>query len=176
MKIKRFSRFLLDHLIKTRELGVFVPLLLIMIITGFINPVFWSSANMYNVSRDISFLLILSLGVTIVMLGGGIDISVAMVATLAGCVSGLMMVAFDFPVILAIICGLSSGLLCGFINGFIAAWMGVPSIITTLGMMFISMGVALVMSSGRPIFPFPEEYLFLGQGRLFEIPVPVLIS
>ena len=142
MKIKKFSRFLLDHLIKTRELGVFVPLLLIMIITGFINPVFWSSANMYNVSRDISFLLILSLGVTIVMLGGGIDISVAMVATLAGCVSGLMMVAFDFPVILAIICGLSSGLLCGFINGFIAAWMGVPSIITTLGMMFISMGVA----------------------------------
>ena len=70
MKIKRFSRFLLDHLIKTRELGVFVPLLLIMIITGFINHVFWSSANMYNVSRDISFLLILSLGVTIVMLGG----------------------------------------------------------------------------------------------------------
>jgi len=176
MFLKNLYRILLGHLVQTRELGVFVPLLLVMVITGFINPVFWSSANMYNVSRDISFLLIMSLGVTIVMLGGGIDISVAMVGTLAGCVSGYMMVAFDFPVILAIICGLSSGLLCGFINGFIAAWMGVPSIITTLGMMFVSMGVALVMSSGRPIFPFPDEYVFLGQGRLFEIPVPVLIS
>ena len=176
MFLKNLSRILLGHLVQTRELGVFVPLLLVMVITGFINPVFWSSANMYNVSRDISFLLIMSLGVTIVMLGGGIDISVAMVATLAGCVSGYTMVAFDFPVILAIICGLSSGLLCGFINGFIAAWMGVPSIITTLGMMFVSMGVALVMSSGRPIFPFPDEYLFLGQGRIFEIPVPVFIS
>ncbi len=174
--LRKASKHVVDRLVHTRELGVIVPLVVIMVVTGAINPIFWSSANLFNVARDVSFLLILSLGVTLVMLGGGIDISVAMVATLSGVVTGYTMVNFEFPVPLAILAGLGTGLTCGFINGFVAARLGVPSIITTLGMMFAAMGTGLVITLGRPTFGFPDTFLFLGLGRIAGIPVTVLVA
>ncbi len=171
----RIRRRILDHLIEVKELGILIPFLMLFFAVGIARPVFFSQANLINVARDVSYLLILALGITAVMSTGGIDISVGQVSSLAGITAGLLLVNGG-PVPLAIIIGLATGLVCGFINGFLVARIGIPSIIATLGMMFAAQGVGLIITSGNPLYPFPPQYVFIGQGSVLGIPISVWLA
>jgi len=165
----------LIQIVQIKELGIFIPLLILFLGVGFVRPEFFSKVNLINIFSDVSFLLLPALGVTIVMLTGGIDISVGYVSSLAGVVTGLLLVK-GVSIPLAITSGLLAGVLIGFLNGFFVVKFHIPAIIVTLGSMQVARGIGILITEGEPLYPFPQAYLNLGRGVLSGIPITVFIS
>lgn len=135
---------------------------------------FLSSGNMVNILRQSSTEMIVAMGMTFVLLTGGIDLSVGKVAMLCGTISATLMVG-GTPIWLSIAAGLLVGVLCGFINGFVSAKLNIPPFIATLAMMNVAEGTALVYCGGRQINGLPDGFKFIGRGYLLGIPVAVWI-
>jgi ribose/xylose/arabinose/galactoside ABC-type transport system permease subunit/ABC-type multidrug transport system ATPase subunit len=165
----------LIQIVQIKELGIFIPFLILFLGVGFVRPEFFSKINLINIASDVSFLLLPALGVTIVMLTGGIDISVGYVSSLAGIVTGLLLVK-GVSIPLAITVGLLAGMLIGFLNGFFVVKFHIPAIIVTLGTMQTARGIGILITEGEPLYPFPQAYLNLGRGALGGIPITVFIS
>lgn len=163
------------QILQIKELGIFIPFLVLFLGVGFAHPEFFSKMNLMNIASDVSFLLLPALGVTIVMLTGGIDISVGYVSSLAGIMSGLLLVK-GAPIPLAFTAGLLMGVLIGFLNGFFVVKFHIPAIIVTLGTMQMSRGIGILITEGEPLYPFPKAFTNIGQGTLGGIPITVLIS
>lgn len=111
---------------------------------------FATSGNLINIARQHSIIVVLAVGQTIVMIGGGIDLSVGSVLALSGVVVGTA-AASGVPFALCVAIGVLAGCLCGFINGLVTARAKVPAFIATLGMMGMAKGMALVISGGVSI-------------------------
>lgn len=111
------------------------------------------------------------------MLTGGIDLSVISTANLSGIVAALILTSMTGApaIIIAVLAALLTALGAGVLNGFIIAFIGVSPIIATLGMMIFLRGVALIVTRGSIISGFPESFLYLGDGTLLGIPVPLII-
>ena len=136
---------------------------------------FLTTNNLLNVFRQISYSSILALGLGIIIIGGGIDLSVGAVAALAGVISADALEA-GLGTPMAILLGLVAGLGCGAINGSMIAYMGIPPFIMTLALGFVNQGIIYVWTQGYPIYDgFTDAFLFLGIGYVFDIPTPVLI-
>lgn len=163
------------QILQIKELGIFIPFIVLFLGVGFTNPVFFSKPNLVNIASDVSFLLLPALGVTIVMLTGGIDISVGYVSSLAGIITGLLLVN-GTAIPLAVVAGLLTGALVGFLNGFFVVKLHIPAIIVTLGAMQIARGVGILITEGEPLYPFPKAYTNFGQGTLGGFPITALIS
>jgi len=148
-----------------------------------------ASSNFFNFSNIVGILLstavigVLALGATFVIVTGGIDLSVGTVMTLSAVMTGVFITMWEWPVWVGVIGGLLTGALCGFISGFTIARLGIPPFIATLAMMMIAKGLALIISSTKPIY-FTDYEVFgkisLGKdlGELipgFDIPNAVLI-
>lgn len=168
------GKSMLRLIVEVKELGIFIPFIAFFTIVAITHPQFVGPLNLLNLARDISFLLVLALGETIVMISGGIDLSIGMVSSLSAIVSGLILVNHG-PVPFAITAGLTTGLACGAINGFLISRVGIPPIIVTLGMMYAAQGIGLILTAGNPLYPFPPEYTFLGRGSFFNIPIPLIV-
>lgn len=108
---------------------------------------FATTNNFLNLARQHSIIIVLAVGQTMVMISGGIDLSVGSVLALSGVVAGVA-AANGTPIIGCVILGLATGCLCGFINGLVTAKARVPAFIATLGMMGMARGIALVLSRG----------------------------
>jgi ribose transport system permease protein len=165
----------LIQIVQIKELGIFIPFLILFLGVGFVRPEFFSKINLINIASDVSFLLLPALGVTIVMLTGGIDISVGYVSSLAGIVTGLLLVK-GVSIPLAITVGLLAGMLIGFLNGLFVVKFHIPAIIVTLGTMQTARGIGILITEGEPLYPLPQAYLNLGRGALGGIPITVFIS
>ena len=163
------------RILQIKELGIFIPFMLIFLGVGLARHEFFSKMNLLNIASDVSFLLLPALGVTIVMLTGGIDISVGYVSSLAGIMSGLLLVK-GAPIPLAFAAGLLTGMLVGFLNGFFVVKFHIPAIIVTLGTMQMARGVGILITEGEPLYPFPKAFQNIGQGTLGGIPKTALIS
>lgn len=144
--------------------------------------VFLKFRNIVNVLRQSSVIGIIALGVTFIIITGGIDLSSGSLMALIGCVSALVARdMYNLPVILPIIVALAMGLTAGGINGALIAKFGIPPFIATLGMMVSARGVGYLITGGRPIDNLSKTYQFIGQGSIFEygqnffIPIPVII-
>lgn len=135
---------------------------------------FLSMTNIFNILRQVSVNGIASVGMAMVIITGGIDISVGsmMGASSVGC--ALLMVAGVHPVI-AVIVMLLFGLCIGLINGFFVYNIQIPPMIATLALMSILRGTAYILSGGLPIYGLPEGYTMLGQGYIGPVPIPVII-
>jgi ribose/xylose/arabinose/galactoside ABC-type transport system permease subunit len=174
-------RRVIQYLINTREAGIFVIVLLVGVLLTFASPYFFTVSNLQILARLISLNAIIAIGMTMVILLGDIDLSVGSVVALASVVTGFVMVrlGLDLPPVVLILLGILAGLLVGVVsglfNGFLIIKTGVPAFIITLGMMGIARGIALVITKGSSISGLPTQYLSLGQGFLFGVPVPVWI-
>lgn len=168
------GRSLLGLFVEVKELGIFIPFFAFFTVVALTHPQFVGPANLLNLARDSSFLLVLSLGETLVMISGGIDLSVGMVSSFSAVVAGIILVNHG-PVPLAIAAGLAVGLACGTINGTLISRIGIPPIIVTLGMMYAAQGAGLILTAGNPLYPFPPEYTFLGRGSFFNLPIPLIV-
>lgn len=156
---------------------VFVYLVLVVIILFFtlITDTFLTSRNILNICRQVSMTGICSVGMTMVLLTGGIDISVGSIIALVGVVSAKLVAEAGMPIFPAMLIGVAVGAFCGLINGIMVARFEVPALITTLAMQTMARGAAYILTSGIPVYGLPEEIRTLGQGYLLGIPIPVII-
>lgn len=150
-------------------------LLVLMIVSSIINPDFFSLSNFVTILRQASILLILSLGLTGVVLTGNIDLSVGAVAALTGCVCAKILIA-DIPVPLAILGSLGIGMLVGICNGWLVGIWKLPSFVATYGMNMVVTGIATIVMNGGIIYGLPEGFTNLGIGGIFGIPLPIWMA
>ncbi len=153
----------------TFNLGLLIALLLLLVWFSFAAPNFLSLASMANIARLVSEVGMVSIGMLLIVLLGGIDLSVGAMMALSGVVAGLA-VQSGYSVTAAVILALLAGIVAGTLNGLIVSRAGIPSIIVTLGSMAVYRGVALGLSGGNS-FAMPESMLWLGQADLIGIPV-----
>jgi ribose/xylose/arabinose/galactoside ABC-type transport system permease subunit len=140
-------------------------------------PSFRSVGNVENILLQTSINSLLAVGATLIILTGGIDLSVGSIVGFAGIIAALLgkdAGAGHFVVALA--GGVGTGFLLGAINGSLVAFVRIPAFVVTLGMMSIARSLAFVASQGQPISDLSNEFLAIGQGALFGIPYPILIS
>jgi ribose transport system permease protein len=118
---------------------------------------FGTSQNLFNVARNCAFVGIIGLGMTAVIITGGIDLSVGSVLCLAGMVIGMMM-SWDYSIWIAAPCAIAAALACGFINGFLIAYVGMPAFVVTLGMMSVARSLAMVLSGNQMVYQFGIDH------------------
>jgi ribose/xylose/arabinose/galactoside ABC-type transport system permease subunit len=157
------------------EYVIVVAIILESIVFAIIAPQFFSIPNLINVALSIAITGILAVGMTAVILTGGIDLSVGSVAALAGVVAAILAVNGGAWVILGALAALGIGLAVGLFNGLMIARFRVPPFVTTLAMLTICRGLAFIVTGGRSIGNLPASFGFLGRERLLGVPVPVLL-
>ncbi len=149
-------------------------LVALSIVMAIVSDRFCTWENLINVGRQVSINAIIAIGMTFVILTGGIDLSVGAVMTLSMTFSAGAMLA-GVPVWLAMILGLATGAAFGALNGALIAYARLPAIIVTLATMEIPRGIALLYTGGYPKSGLPESFGFLGGGQLFGIQVPTAV-
>lgn len=154
-------------------LGILVGLIIIFSITA---DRFFSGAVMVNILTHTSIYVVAGVGMTIVMTSGGIDISIGSIVGLVATVMAITMVDHGLGTFAAIFVGVGLGAICGLFNGALIAIVRVPPIIVTLGTLTFFRGVAYLIGDGRVITRFPDAFVWLGNGRIFGLPVPVYIA
>ncbi len=163
-------------LVSLREAGVGVALVVITLVFAIVAPYFATADNFLRILGQISINTILAVGMTFVILIGGIDLSVGSVLALATVVGASIMVAGLDPVIsipLAVLACVAVGALCGFINGFVTERWRVPSFIVTLGMLSMARGASQVISDNSTINGLPKVFIDFGNLILFGV-IPVI--
>ena len=160
---------------RSHELILLLFFIGLIIIMSLLSPSFLTIDNLLSVTQQMSEFGILALGVTVIIITSGIDLSVGSIAGLTTIVIA-MSYGWSGSLVAAILLGILAGALCGAFNGALIAKIGVPPILVTLGTMTFFNGIALVLSKGNAISDLPEEFYFVGQGYLFgNIPVQTVI-
>lgn len=139
------------------------------------SPAFLTVQNIVIVFRQISINAVLALGVTFVILTGGIDLSLGSVVALTGVLAATFAHPGDYPLVVPLGIGLLGGVFIGVLNGLIITQCRVAPFIVTLGMMTMARGAALVVSKGRPVSGLSEAFNFIGGGDIAGVPVPIVI-
>jgi ribose/xylose/arabinose/galactoside ABC-type transport system permease subunit len=164
-----------DRRFRLEGLGLTVTLLLLCIGFTWVNPRFGSVENLLNVLTQASTYTIVTMGMTFVISKGGIDLSVGSLLALVSCVAfGMIEAGTPWPVAILVMFALALAL--GALNGLLIAYLAIPALIATLGTMVAWRGAALLHSAGTLYYGLPEPVLFLGQGSIFGIPMPVIIA
>jgi len=164
-----------DRRIRLDSLGLTLVVLALIMVFSLINPRFATYANLLNVLTQASTYIIVSMGMTLVITKGGIDLSVGSMMALVTCVCfALINDGLHFIPALVIMFGLA--VLLGALNGVIVAFLAVPALIATLGTMVAFRGTALLHSAGELYFGLPAPVVWLGQGKVLGIPIPIVIA
>ena len=140
------------------EVGVLIPLLAFILIFYALNPVMLAPKNVANMLRALSFVGIIALGQTFLMISGEFDLSVGSTAGLCAIVCSHMMANLGWGIAPAILAGLATGAAVGLVNSFVVLKMGVPAFIATLGMLYMARGVNYLISKGYSIYPLPHGF------------------
>ena len=157
-----------------RDAGTLIGLLIIIITFSFLSPVFFTIPNLLNILQQSSINALIALGMTLVIITGGIDLSVGPTAALSAVLGATMMVA-GVPVPLAILATLGIGAICGVFSGSLVAYAGLQPFIVTLGGLSLFRAVALIYTGGNPVFGIPTEFRSLINSEIFGIPTPIVI-
>lgn len=155
-------------------LGLLVFIALMVIVMAIVSPVFLTTGNLINIIRQVSLNGILAVGLTFVILTGGIDLSVGSLVAVTGVVVGSMLVN-GYSALEAVVAGISISVLFGVFNGVMIAYCGLPPFIATLAGQTIGRGFALVFSDGKPYALADKDFLFIGKGSALGIPIPIWI-
>jgi len=131
--------------------------------------------NFINILRQAAILNLLGIGMTLVILTGGIDLSNGAILALSSCVSALYLKG-EGSMAVGIVIALGIGLACGLINGWMVAKVFIPPFIITYAMMFFARGLAYIVLKGKIIYGFSKPFRFLGAGYLVMIPMPIVLS
>jgi ribose transport system permease protein len=157
-----------------RQLGTLAGLLGLVVVLWGLTPHFLTISNLLNIAEQATIIAIVAVGMTFVIITGGIDLSVGSVLAFAGVVMASALHS-GVPLPLALLIGLGVGLLCGLVNGLLITIGRLPPFIATLGMMSVARGAALMYTEGRPISGFSESFRSLATGEVLRVPTPVVI-
>lgn len=150
-------------------------LLALCVVLSFLNENFFTLKNIISVLRQSTILVVVAVGMTVVILTAGIDLSVGGVMALVGCLTSQLIIN-NIPIVPAIACGLVVGTFVGLLNGVLVRIFGLPPFVATYGMMWIANGLSMILMQGKIIFGLPDNFLWLGSGYLSIIPIPVILA
>lgn len=170
---KKSRSLTLDAIYK--KYGIFIALIVVCVIISLLTPKFLTIGNTIVVLRQISINSILAIGVTFVILTGGIDLSLGSVVAVSGVIAASLAHPGEFPLIVPILIGMAAGVAVGLINGLIVTKGNVAPFITTLGMMTLCRGLALVLSKGMPVSNLSKEFAVIGGGQVIGVPITVIV-
>lgn len=152
-----------------------IGLVALVIVFTILSPRFFNYYNLTNVLRQTSLNAVIAVGMTYVILTGGIDLSVGSILAFSSAITcGLL--KSNMPLAISIIIGLAVGTLLGMFNGFVTIKWNIPPFIATFAMMTIARGLTLVYTNGQPITGLNEAFSFIGNGYIGPIPVPIIIT
>jgi len=172
-KADRLSR--LRTVLSNQAVSMLLILMLMWLLLSLLSPYFFTASNLWEITLQTAVIGIIAAGQTLVILSGGIDLSVGSVFACAGIAGGLVFQATG-NLWLTLAATLLTGATLGALNGLFISQLRVPPFIATLGMLGMARGLALILSRGIPIFGLSKEYLWIGQGKLFDlVPIPTLI-
>jgi ribose transport system permease protein len=170
----RGVRSRLVQIVRVREAFLVAILLILAIGMSIIDPAFYSGANMRAVLLGFAAEGVVVIGMTMLLVSGGFDLSVGANMAISGMVTAQMLL-FGVPIVGAILMGCLAGIVVGLLNAWIVAKVGVNALIATLGTMTIVRGIALTVWVGQPVLNLPEAFRGIGQGVWLGIPVPAII-
>jgi ribose transport system permease protein len=157
------------------QLAAAGALIVVFIFLSFASPVFLSADNLFNIGSQTAVTAVIAIGMTLVIITAGIDLSVGSVSALSGVLGVMMMADAGLPVPLAILGGILVGAVCGLVNGLLVSVAGLNPFIATLGMLTVARGLTFIFTNAVAVFGAPSSFRLLGQGVLGPIPIPVLM-
>jgi ribose transport system permease protein len=160
-------------LMSARQFGTVIGLVVLCATLWILTPHFLTVSNLLNVAEQTSINAVVAVGMTLVIVSAGIDLSVGSIVALAGVVLGTMLQSGQ-PMSVAILLSLATGIACGLANGVLISFGGLPPFIVTLGTMSIARGGALLFTEGRPVSGFDASFRMLATGRIGFVPAPVI--
>ena len=157
------------------SIGIYVFLVAIILFFALMTDAFLTFDNFIVILRQVSIIGICAFGETLVVIGGGIDLSVGSTVALSGVIAASLAKFMEVPVPLAFLAGIAAGSACGLLNGILTTKVKIPSIIVTLGTLTIIRGLAFIIVGGVTVFGMPVSYRVLGRSYIGFVPIPVLI-
>jgi ribose transport system permease protein len=165
---------LLKTILRIRELVLLLVVLLTGAVLWILSPSFATWSNLTSVAIGFAPEAVIAVGMTILIVSGGFDLSVGSLMALCGVIAGLVMKS-GWGIALGMACGLALGAFCGLVNGLVVTQANVNPLIATLGMMSVARGISLVITQGYSVTDLPPALRFLGEGTLWVFPVSVTI-
>ncbi len=159
---------------KLKNFIIIFAILLEIVVFAMLSPAFLSFDNAVNIALSIAVIGILAVGMTFVILTGGIDLSVGSVVALAGVCAAIVTQKTEF-VSLGFVVALFIGIICGAFNGTVVAYFKVPPFVVTLSILTIARGLAFIIAEGRSIGDLPENFSRFGKSSVFGIPFSVIL-
>jgi ribose/xylose/arabinose/galactoside ABC-type transport system permease subunit len=158
-----------------KKYGIYLVLVLLLIIFSLMTEAFLTANNLLNMLRQVSMMGIVAVGVTFVMIAGGIDLSVGSQMSLVSILTAWLMVKGHVHPVLAVIAGIAAATLVGLLNGYLSILLRIHPLMITLATMTIVAGISKMISGGMAIFGFDKSFAIIGQGYVGKIPIPVII-
>lgn len=164
-----------SRLSTARQFGTILGLIVLSLVLWALTPHFLTIPNLLNIAQQTSINAIVAVGMTFVIVSGGIDLSVGSIVAISGVVLGVALQDGQ-ALPLALAAAVGAGVGCGLINGAIVSWGGLPPFIVTLGMMSIARGAALLFTEGRPVSGFDPGFRSLATGHVGFVPSPIVVT
>jgi ribose transport system permease protein len=158
-----------------REFSLIAVLVIFGIFMTIRSNVFLTKANLEAILLGLSVEGTIAVGMAILLISGGLDLSVGSTMAFTGVVTGLALMSLKLPPVAAIFLGLLAALGVGLVNGLLVAKLKINPFITTLGMLITVRGLLLVLAQGKAVLNLPESFTVVGQGRLFGIQYPIYV-
>lgn len=167
---------IIKKIMSCSEIGTLIPMALICLVCLIINPAFFAYRNIIDILRSASTSLIVAVPMTFLLASGAMDLSIG-AATSFGGIACALLLSWNFPIVLAILGGLTCGILIGFLNGIICVKHKMPPFIATLGMQYMLNGLITVITGGVSITNWSAtSFKLLGQGKLGGIPLLIIYA
>lgn len=183
------NKFLKNEDLKTKLIdnAMYLILLTILVVVSFLRPIFLSPNNLTNILMNASIRIIIALGVSGALITRGTDLSAGRIVGVGAVIGGTLLQRPDYaakffpqlgdmPVFGILLLAMTVTALFGLINGLVVAFLHVPPFIATLGMQSIVYGISLIYTRSQPIGGLKTDYTYLASGKLFGIPILILIS
>jgi len=164
----------LKSLLAKREIILVIVILILSFLVSCLTPFFFTSTNLLSMMMGLTVEGLVSIGMVILLITGGLDLSVGSTMAFTGVLTGLLIKA-SIPTPLAVLIALTASILIGSVNGVLIAKAKLNAFITTLGVMMAVKGIMLVISNGKAVLNMPTDLKMLGQGSLFGIQYPIII-
>lgn len=156
--------------------GIYIAFAILFITLSITSESFLTTTNIINILRQVSIIGIVSIGMSFVIMTGGIDLSIGSIMALSAVVAtSFAKVDSSYSLFIPVIVGIMVGLACGLTNGILVAKWRVSPFIATLGMMTAARGLAMVYTEGRPVIGLSESYNNIGSGSFLNLPIPIII-
>jgi ribose/xylose/arabinose/galactoside ABC-type transport system permease subunit len=157
------------------QFGLLAAIILLMVYFTFTAPHFFTSSNQIDILRQMSMIAMIAIGMTLIIITGEIDLSVGSLVAASSAIFGFLVIKQGVIIPVAALVAIVMGAAGGFSVAFLRNRYGIPSFITTLGLLSVWRGIAYMVTSGFPLSPYPSSFEFLGSGFISFLPVTVVI-